>query len=40
MAKQYEIKALVETHHQTIAPTASLAYRLVQSLTRSVSGTL
>ncbi|GAS81155.1 xylose isomerase domain-containing protein [Paenibacillus amylolyticus] len=32
LAKQYNIKALVETHHQTIAPTASLAYRLVQSL--------
>lgn len=32
IAKQYNIKAIVETHHQTIAPTASLAYRLVQSL--------
>ncbi|WP_366296469.1 sugar phosphate isomerase/epimerase family protein [Paenibacillus sp. AN1007] len=32
MAKQYNIKAIIETHHQTIAPTASLAYRLVQSL--------
>ncbi|MEK4273604.1 sugar phosphate isomerase/epimerase family protein [Paenibacillus sp. FSL R7-0026] len=32
LAKQYNIKAIVETHHQTIAPTASLAYRLVQSL--------
>jgi sugar phosphate isomerase/epimerase len=32
LAKQYKIKALVETHHSTIAPTASLAYRLVQSL--------
>jgi sugar phosphate isomerase/epimerase len=32
MAKQYSIKAVVETHHQTIAPTASLAHRLVQSL--------
>ncbi|MCP1183706.1 sugar phosphate isomerase/epimerase [Paenibacillus sp. 1781tsa1] len=31
LAKQYNIKAIVETHHQTIAPTASLAYRLVQS---------
>ncbi|MDQ0721092.1 sugar phosphate isomerase/epimerase [Paenibacillus sp. W4I10] len=32
LAKQYNIMAIVETHHQTIAPTASLAYRLVQSL--------
>ncbi|WP_342573336.1 sugar phosphate isomerase/epimerase family protein [Paenibacillus sp. FSL R5-0749] len=32
LAKQYNIKAIVETHHQTIAPTASLAYRLVESL--------
>ncbi|MBD8837895.1 sugar phosphate isomerase/epimerase [Paenibacillus sp. CFBP 13594] len=31
LAKQYNVKAIVETHHQTIAPTASLAYRLVQS---------
>ncbi|WP_091017750.1 sugar phosphate isomerase/epimerase family protein [Paenibacillus amylolyticus] len=32
LAKQYNVKAIVETHHQTIAPTASLAYRLVESL--------
>ncbi|WP_339838129.1 sugar phosphate isomerase/epimerase family protein [Paenibacillus sp. FSL R7-0272] len=32
IAKQYNVKAVIETHHQTIAPTASLAYRLVQSL--------
>lgn len=29
MAKQYGVKGLVETHHVTIAPSASLAYRLV-----------
>ncbi|WP_078550198.1 sugar phosphate isomerase/epimerase family protein [Litchfieldia alkalitelluris] len=29
MCKQYKIKGLVETHHVTIAPSASLAYRLV-----------
>lgn len=29
MAQTYGIKALVETHHGTIAPSASLAYRLV-----------
>lgn len=32
LVKQYKVKALVETHHFTIAPTASLAYRLVESL--------
>ncbi|PQP80820.1 xylose isomerase [Paenibacillus sp. PCH8] len=32
MAKQYNVQAIIETHHQTIAPTASLAYRLVESL--------
>ncbi|MUG64550.1 TIM barrel protein [Paenibacillus campinasensis] len=30
MASSYRLKALVETHHQTIAPSASLAYRLVR----------
>ncbi|MFC4320082.1 sugar phosphate isomerase/epimerase family protein [Litchfieldia salsa] len=29
MCKQYKIKGLVETHHVTIAPSASLAHRLV-----------
>ncbi|WP_434751582.1 sugar phosphate isomerase/epimerase family protein [Paenibacillus amylolyticus] len=40
MAKQYNIKAIIETHHQTIAPTASLAYRLVQSLNPEHVGVL
>lgn len=31
LAEQYQIKALVETHHMTIAPSASLAYRLVET---------
>lgn len=31
MCKQYNIKGLVETHHVTIAPSASLAHRLVRS---------
>lgn len=30
MASSYGLKALVETHHHTIAPSASLAYRLVR----------
>ncbi|WP_088102815.1 sugar phosphate isomerase/epimerase family protein [Halalkalibacter urbisdiaboli] len=29
LCQQYKIKGLIETHHQTIAPSASLAYRLV-----------
>lgn len=29
MSQTYGVKALVETHHGTIAPSASLAYRLV-----------
>ncbi|WP_136608589.1 sugar phosphate isomerase/epimerase family protein [Paenibacillus dokdonensis] len=29
MAKQYGVKGIVETHHRTIAPSASLAHRLV-----------
>ncbi|WP_440118942.1 sugar phosphate isomerase/epimerase family protein [Paenibacillus sp. QZ-Y1] len=40
MAQQYKVKAVVETHHQTIAPTASLAYRLVQSLDPQYVGVL
>ena len=40
MAQQYHVKAVVETHHQTIAPTASLAYRLVQSLDAQHVGVL
>ncbi|WP_100405364.1 sugar phosphate isomerase/epimerase family protein [Bacillus solitudinis] len=31
MCKQYNIKGLVETHHMTITPSASLAYRLVNT---------
>ncbi|GAB2533040.1 sugar phosphate isomerase/epimerase family protein [Gracilibacillus alcaliphilus] len=31
MCKQYKVKGLVETHHETITPSAALAYRLVQS---------
>lgn len=29
LAKQYGVKGVVETHHQTIAPSASLVHRLV-----------
>ncbi|PTM57966.1 sugar phosphate isomerase/epimerase family protein [Desmospora activa] len=29
LAQKYGVKGLVETHHQTIAPSAGLAYRLV-----------
>ncbi|SNZ17476.1 Sugar phosphate isomerase/epimerase [Terribacillus aidingensis] len=29
MCKQYKVKGLIETHHGTIAPSASLAHRLV-----------
>ena len=32
MAKHYGVKGVVETHHLTIAPSASLAYRLVSEL--------
>jgi sugar phosphate isomerase/epimerase len=31
MCKQYKVKGLIETHHGTIAPSASLAHRLVCS---------
>lgn len=31
MSRQYGVKALVETHHGTIAPSAGLAHRLVSS---------
>ncbi|MGF7049669.1 sugar phosphate isomerase/epimerase [Paenibacillus sp. DS2015] len=40
LAEQYKVKALVETHHKTIAPSASLAYRLVQSLNPDRVGVL
>lgn len=32
LCKQYGVKGLVETHHVTIAPSASAAYRLVEGL--------
>ncbi|MCC6170058.1 MAG: sugar phosphate isomerase/epimerase [Caldilineaceae bacterium] len=32
MARQYGVKALIETHPNTISPSASLAYRLVEGL--------
>ena len=31
LARRYGVKALVETHHKTITPSASLAHRLVSS---------
>ncbi|WP_066187095.1 sugar phosphate isomerase/epimerase family protein [Gracilibacillus timonensis] len=40
MCKQYGVKGLVETHHQTITPSASLAYRLVRSLNPDHIGVL
>ncbi|ANF94752.1 sugar phosphate isomerase/epimerase family protein [Paenibacillus bovis] len=40
MASQYGIKALVETHHETIAPSASLAMRLVGHLNPAHVGVL
>ncbi|WP_035664663.1 sugar phosphate isomerase/epimerase family protein [Halalkalibacter akibai] len=40
MCKQYKIKGLVETHHVTIAPSASLAHRLVDQLDPKYIGVL
>jgi sugar phosphate isomerase/epimerase len=40
MCQQYQIKGLVETHHKTIAPSASLAYRLVDQLNPEYIGVL
>ncbi|WP_411344231.1 sugar phosphate isomerase/epimerase family protein [Paenibacillus sp. WLX1005] len=40
MAQQYGIKALVETHHGTIAPSASLALRLVERFNPAHIGVL
>lgn len=40
LCKQYGIKGLVETHHQTIAPSASLARRLVEGLDPDLVGVL
>ncbi len=31
LCKQYKVKGVLETHHVTIAPSASSAYRLVSS---------
>ncbi|UOQ87458.1 sugar phosphate isomerase/epimerase [Gracilibacillus salinarum] len=31
MCKQYNVKGLIETHHQTIAPSAGLAHRIVEN---------
>lgn len=31
MAKQYGVKGVIETHHRTISPSASLAHRLVSA---------
>jgi Sugar phosphate isomerases/epimerases len=40
LCRQYGIKGLVETHHQTISPSASAAYRLVEGLDPSFIGVL
>lgn len=40
LASQYGIKALVETHHETIAPSASMAMRLVGHLNPAHVGVL
>ncbi|MEW4371896.1 sugar phosphate isomerase/epimerase family protein [Paenibacillus kandeliae] len=40
MAQQYGVKALVETHHGTIAPSASLALRLVERFNPAYIGVL
>ncbi len=40
LCKQYGIKGLVETHHNTIAASASAAYRLVEGLDPNYVGVL
>ncbi|MGN8646049.1 sugar phosphate isomerase/epimerase family protein [Gracilibacillus sp. HCP3S3_G5_1] len=40
LCKNYGIKGLVETHHQTIAASASAAYRLVEGLDPEAIGVL
>ncbi|WP_018931823.1 sugar phosphate isomerase/epimerase family protein [Gracilibacillus lacisalsi] len=40
LCKSYGVKGLVETHHQTIAASASAAYRLVQDLDPEAIGVL
>ncbi|WP_438348340.1 sugar phosphate isomerase/epimerase family protein [Paenibacillus sp. FA6] len=39
-AQQYHVKAMIETHHVTIAPSASLAHRLVESFDPTHIGVL
>jgi sugar phosphate isomerase/epimerase len=39
-AQHYHVKALIETHHGTIAPSASLAHRLVESFDPTNVGVL
>lgn len=40
LARQYGVKGLVETHHQTIAPSASAAFRLVSDCDPACVGVL
>lgn len=40
MARQYGVRALVETHHETIIPSASLAHRLVSRFDPEVIGVI
>lgn len=40
LCQHYGVKGLVETHHETIAPSASLAYRLVKSFDPNHIGVL
>lgn len=40
LARRYGVKALVETHHQTITPSASLAHRLVSPFDPELIGVL
>lgn len=40
LCKQYGVKGLIETHHVTIAPSASLAYRLVERFDPDTVGVL
>ncbi|MFH0071154.1 sugar phosphate isomerase/epimerase family protein, partial [Peribacillus sp. NPDC056705] len=40
LARTYDVKAIVETHHLTITPSASLAHRLVSSFNPDQIGVL
>ncbi|REE85385.1 sugar phosphate isomerase/epimerase [Paenibacillus taihuensis] len=40
LARTYNVKAVIETHHQTIAPSASLAHRLVSTFNPDHIGVL